>query len=471
MEALGIWLSLACLVFVAYQGYSVIVFAPIFALLAATLQGLPVMPAYTELFMGNAATYVKTFFPIFLLGAVFGKIMEDTGLAKSIAHAIIEKVGHKNAILAVVLACLVMTYGGISLFVVVFAIYPFAANIFKEADIPKRLIPGCIATGAFTITMTAIPGSPQIQNIIPTNFYGTTAYAAPVTGCVAAVIVFVACMAWLKYRYNAAKARGEGYGVHTLNEPDSVIDVTGLPHWGIAILPMVFVIAVNFFLTFYFTWNPDALKVLVKILGKSTPLMAPAVKNLIGNWSLIAALLVGVISAIVIGYKTLPKNLSIGKTINAGAIGSLLAIMNTASEVGYGNVIAALPGFKQVSDFLLGIQFGGSPLLSEAVTVNVLAGITGSASGGMSIALAAMSKDWLAMAAQVNLDPQLLHRIASLASGGMDTMPHNGAVITLLAVCGLTHKESYIDIFVTSLLITVATGFIMIIFHAITGLV
>ena len=156
MEVLGIWLSLACLMYVAYQGYSVIVFAPIFALLAAFLQGLPIMPAYTELFMGNAVTYVKSFFPVFLLGAVFGKVMEDTGLAKSIAHWIVEKVGHKNAILAVILACYVMTFGGISLFVVVFAIYPFAASIFKEAEIPKRFIPGAIAAGSFTMTMTAI---------------------------------------------------------------------------------------------------------------------------------------------------------------------------------------------------------------------------------------------------------------------------------------------------------------------------
>jgi len=178
--------------FVAYQGYSVIVFAPIFALLAGFLQGLPIMPAYTELFMGNAVTYVKSFFPVFLLGAVFGKVMEDTGLAKSIAHWIVEKIGHKNAILAVVVACYVMTFGGISLFVVVFAIYPFAASLFKEADIPKRFIPGAIAAGSFTITMTAIPGTPQIQNIIPTNFYGTNAYAAPVTGIVASLIIFCA---------------------------------------------------------------------------------------------------------------------------------------------------------------------------------------------------------------------------------------------------------------------------------------
>ena len=471
MEVMGILLSLAGLMYVAYQGFPVIVFAPVFALLAAALQGLPVLPSYTELFMGNAVTYIKAFFPVFLLGAVFGKVMEDTGLAKSIAHAIVEKVGHKNGLLAVVLACMVMTYGGISLFVVVFAIYPFAANLFKEADIPKRLIPGCIATGAFTITMTGIPGTPQIQNIIPTNFYGTTAYAAPITGIVASIIVFVAAMSWLNYRARQARARGEGYGKHTLNEPEATLDVSALPSWGISLVPMILVIAVNYFLTFYITWDPKALEVLVKILGKPTPLMAPAVKNLVGIWSLVVGLLVGVVAAVLIGYKSLPKNLSIAKTINAGAIGSLLAIMNTASEVGYGNVIASLPGFKQVSAFLLGIKFGGSPLVSEAVTVNILAGITGSASGGMSIALAAMSKPWLEWAAQVNLDPQMLHRIASLASGGMDTMPQNGAVITLLAVCGMTHKESYIDIFVTSLLITVATGFIMIAFHAVTGLV
>ncbi len=471
MEVLGIWLSLAGLMYVAYQGFPVIVFAPIFALLAASLQGLPILPSYTELFMGNAVTYIKAFFPVFLLGAVFGKVMEDTGLAKSIAHAIVEKVGHKNGLLAVVLACMVMTYGGISLFVVVFAIYPFAANLFKEADIPKRLIPGCIATGAFTITMTGIPGTPQIQNIIPTNFYGTNAYADPITGLIASVIIFATCMIWLNFRYRQAKSRGEGYGAHKLNEPETAIDVSTLPSWTISLVPMILIIVVNYVLTFYINWDPNALAGLVKILGKQTPLMAPAVKNLIGIWSLIVSLLVGVIAAIVIGYKSLPKSLTIAKSINAGAIGSLLAIMNTASEVGYGNVIAAVPGFKQVSAFLLGIKFGGSPLVSEAITVNILAGITGSASGGMSIALAAMSKDWLIWANQVGLDPQMLHRIASLASGGMDTLPHNGAVITLLAVCGLTHKDSYFDIFVTATVITVATGFVMIAIHAVTGLV
>ena len=471
MEVLGIWLSLFGLMYVAYQGFPVIVFAPIFALLAATLQGLPLMPAYTELFMGNAVTYIKAFFPVFLLGAVFGKVMEDTGLAKSIAHWIVDKVGHKNAILAVIVACYVMTFGGISLFVVVFAIYPFAANLFKEADIPKRFIPGAIAAGSFTITMTAIPGTPQIQNIIPTNFYGTNAYAAPVTGMVAAVIIFVCTVLWFNYRLRVAKARGEGYGKHTINEPDPNMDFSNLPSPILAIIPLVVVVAVNYFVTFFVTFDPNSMKNLIAILGKPTPLMAPGVKNVFGIWSLLIALVCGIGAAILIGYKSMPKGLTMAKAINAGAIGSLLAIMNTASEVGYGNVIASLPGFKSISSFLLGIKFGGSPLVSEAITVNILAGITGSASGGMSIALAAMSKDWLAWANQVGLDPQMLHRIASLACGGLDSLPHNGAVITLLAVCGLTHKESYIDIGMITVFTTVAVSFLMIAFHAITGLV
>ena len=456
--------------FVAYKGYSVIVFAPVFALIAAVMQGLPLMPAYTELFMGNAVTYVKSFFPVFLLGAVFGKVMEDTGLAKSIAHWIVEKVGHKNAILAVILACYVMTYGGISLFVVVFAIYPFAANLFKEADIPKRLIPGAIAAGSFTITMTAIPGTPQIQNIIPTNFYGTNAYAAPWTGMIAAVGIFIITVLWFNYRLKVARARGEGYGHHTLNEPEK-IDVTNLPSPLLSLVPLILVVVVNYIVTFSVNFDPKQFETLVKILGKTPPLMAPGVKNVLGNWSLIIALVIGTASAIVIGYKSMPKNVTIAKAINAGAIGSLLAIMNTASEVGYGNVIASLPGFKIIADFLLNVKVGNSPLVSEAMTVNILAGITGSASGGMSIALGAMAKPWLEWANQVGLDPQMLHRIASLACGGLDSLPHNGAVITLLAVCGMTHKESYIDIGMITVVATVAMSFVMIAFHAITGLV
>ena len=466
MEVLGIILSLALLMTFAYRGFSVILFAPVFALLAAVLQGLPVMPSYTELFMGKAVTYVKAFFPVFMLGAVFGKVMEDTGLARGIAKAIIEGLGQERAMLSVVLSCAVLTYGGVSLFVVVFAVYPFACAMFKEGGIPKRLIPGTIALGSFTFTMDAIPGTPQIQNIIPTNFFGTNLYAAPTLGIIGGVLVFFCGLYYLNHRRKAAQANGEGYGNHTTNEP--VVDPNApTPNWKIAVLPLVTVLIVNYAMTNMFTWDNNMLAPFKEMKGLA--LTAPAVKNVAGIWSLIVALVSGVALAVILGYRNLPKN-GVQKALNAGTIGSLLAIMNTASEVGYGNVIASLPGFKDIAAALLGIHIGNSPLFSEAITVTTLAGITGSASGGMSIALDLMAKDWASWAQSIGMPVEVLHRVASMASGGCDTMPHNGAVITLLAVCGLSHKESYPDIFFMTVMKTVAV-FVVIGVHLLTGLV
>lgn len=464
MEVVGIILSLFGLMFFAYRGFSVILFAPVFALLAASMSGLPLMPAYTELFMAKAVTYVKAFFPVFLLGAVFGKLMEDTGLAKGIARSIMNSLGKERAILAVVLAGCALTYGGVSLFVVVFAVYPFASALFKEASIPKRLLPASIALGAFTATMDCFPGTPQIQNLIPTNFFGTNIYAAPILGLIGGISIIGLGIMWLEHRRKQAAAAGEGYGPHTLNEP-VINDDMHLPSWQLAVLPLLTVLVVNYFMTRVFTWDPS---MLAPFIAMKLPLTAPAVKNVISIWALIIALVSGILLSVVLGYKNLGKG-SLAKSLNAGAIGSLLAIMNTASEVGYGNVIASLTGFKDISSALMGIKIGGSPLVSEAVTVNVLAGITGSASGGMSIALDLMSKDWLAWANSIGMSPEILHRVASMASGGMDTLPHNGAVITLLAVCGLTHKDSYKDIFVLTCLKTTMV-FVIIALHTMTGL-
>lgn len=448
MEVFGIALSLFLLIFFAYRGYSVILFAPVWALMAAAAQGLPVMPAYTELFMAKAVTYIKSFFPVFMLGAVFGKLMEDTGLAKSIAHTIIEKLGPRHAVLSTVLSCAILTYGGVSLFVVVFAVYPFAAALFKEANMPKRLIPACIILGAFTFTMDCLPGTPQIQNIIPTNFFGTSVYAAPLLGTISGSIIFVVGMFWLNYRVKSALVKGEGYGDHKVNEPEAQADMS-YPSWQVSVLPLLTVLVVNY-VGNTIAWNPDLLK---PFIDMKVPLMVPAVKNVVSIWSLIIGLVCGIILAIALGVKRMPPG-GLAKALNAGTIGSLLAIMNTASEVGYGNVIASLPGFKTIADAMLSIHIGNSPLVSEAITVTSIAGITGSASGGMAIALDLMAANWLAWANQIGMSPEVLHRIASMASGGLDTLPHNGAVITLLAVCGLTHKESYPDIFAMTIIKT-----------------
>lgn len=461
---IGIILSLALLMYFAYKGISVLILAPLLALFAALLssiggQGIPLMATLTEVFMKSLAGYVKAYFPIFLLGAIFGKVMDESGAARAISHTIAKKLGKDKAIIAVVLSCAILTYGGVSLFVVAFAVYPIAVALFKEADIPKRLIPGSIALGAFTFTMTALPGTPQIQNAIPMPFFGTDAYAAPILGIMSAVVMCGGGLAWLNYRARQAKNRGEGYGNHP---KDKIIefDESELPSFSIAMIPILLVLVINFILS-------RSVFVAGKYNGEYLT-QAPyntSLSSVSGTWSLIIALVISIIVAIVLNYKRFK---GIKKCVNDGAVGSLLAILNTASEVGYGNVIQTLAGFETIKIAILGIS--KNPIVSEALSVNILAGITGSASGGMSIALGALGKTYYDMAMQQGINPEVLHRIAALACGGLDTLPHNGAVITLLAICGLTHKESYLDIGMVSVIIPIA-GTIIAVILAIMGVV
>lgn len=446
IEIFAIILALGLLIFLAYRGYPVIIIAPIVTLLAVVISGGLLLPSYTETYMSNAANYIKSFFPIFLLGAIFGKVMEMTGAAAAIARTIVSSLGSKHAILAVVLACSALTYGGVSLFVVAFAVYPFAAAIFKEADIPKRLIPGAIALGAFTYTMDALPGTPQIQNIIPTNYFGTDAYAAPLVGIIGAIIIFTGGMIWLERRRRKALANGEGYGTGHKNEPEKV-DPNTLPSFWLAILPLVVVIALNFIFSrtswsAKFWYDASQLSEQYNIADPST---------VTSTWALVAALTIGIIVAMLTNARKIKTGLAAGLT--TAAMGSLLAIFNTASEVGFGNVVKTLPGFTAIQDWVFNAS--NNPLVSEAIAVNVLSGVTGSASGGLSIALEVMGAQYLQMAQTLGISPELLHRIASMASGGMDTLPHNGAVITLLAITGLTHRQSYGDIFVLTILKTI----------------
>ena len=192
--------------------------------------------------------FVKSYFPVFLLGAVFGKVIELSGFSKSIVAAVIGLVGRERAMLSIVLVGALLTYGGVSLFVVVFAVYPFAAEMFRQGGIPKRLIPGTIALGAFTFTMDSLPGTPQIQNIIPTTFFKTDTWAAPILGTIGALFILAGGMAYLEWRRRQAAAAGEGYGEGHTNEPEPVADEQ-LAHPAIAILPLVIVGLMNIVLT------------------------------------------------------------------------------------------------------------------------------------------------------------------------------------------------------------------------------
>lgn len=455
--------ALGLLMLAAYRGYSVILFAPIAALAAVLLTDpSAVAPAFTGVFMDKMVGFIKLYFPVFLLGAVFGKLIELSGFSRSIVAAAIRLLGTRQAMLVIVLVCALLTYGGVSLFVVVFAVYPFAAEMFRQSNIPKRLIPATIALGAFSFTMDALPGTPQIQNIIPTTFFNTTAWAAPWLGLIGSLFVIAVGLTYLGRQRRKAMARGEGYGTELRNEPETP-DNINLPNPLLALSPLILVGVMNLLFTH---WIPQwyGKTHTLALPGLATPVTSE-VSKLTAIWAVEAALLIGILLVLVAAFKTIRTRLAEGTKTAVG--GALLAAMNTASEYGFGAVIASLPGFLVLADALKTIP---NPLINEAITVTLLAGITGSASGGMSIALAAMSDSFIAAANAAQIPLEVLHRVAAMASGGMDTLPHNGAVITLLAVTGLTHWEAYKDVFGITLIKTLAVFVVIGVFYA-TGIV
>lgn len=469
--------ALGGLMYLAYRGVTLLILAPGLAMLAvlASLER-PLLAGYTQIFMVATGDFIVQYFPVFLLGAIFGKLMEDSGSAEVLATATIRRLGSERAMLAVVLSCAMMTYGGVSLFVVAFAVFPIAAAVFRRANLPKRLIPGTIALGAFTFTMTALPGTPAIQNAIPMPYFGTSPFAAPGLGILTALIMFALGQLWLERR---ARATSEGYGDH----PDSAPPVAtvlreraagegfdiaeipaearpaALPPLMLAALPLVTVIAMNLAFTALVIPAMDTDYLAAPEYGSTT------IDSVRGIWSIIAALVVSIILMIAVNRSRLSR---LTATLEAGAHASLLPIFNTASLVGFGSVIASLSAFALIRDSVIDIG-GDNPLISLAISVNLLAGMTGSASGGMSIALTTLGGVYLEMAQAAGISPDLMHRVTAVATGGLDALPHNGAVITLLAICGLTHREAYLDIAVVAVAVPIIALIVLITLGTLLG--
>ena len=458
MGLIGILLGLGALVWLSFRGWSVLVLAPLAGLVAALAAGEPLLAHWTQTFMGSAAGFLAQFFPLFLLGAMFGKLMDDSGSVAAIARFMTDKLGVRRAVLAVVLAGALVTYGGVSLFVAFFVLGPMAQALFRAGDIPGRLMPAAIALGTTTFTMSALPGTPAIQNAIPMPFFGTTPFAAPGLGVIASVIMLGFGLWWLARAEARARRAGEGFGDATVAADAAADDPlvrerattassfdpaeahrgrhsTESPGIFVAMLPLIVVVLANLIMSLVVLPRLDT-NFLAEARWGGIPLAAVS-----GVWSVIVALASAIIVLIALNRGRLQ---SLRQTIDAGANASVLPVLSVASLVGFGAVVAAMPAFELVREWVLSIE--GGPLVSLAVSTNILAALTGSASGGLTIALDALGSTYVLLAAELGIDPALMHRVAVMAAGTLDSLPHNGAVVTLLAVCGSTHRKSYFDI-------------------------
>ncbi|WP_394224907.1 GntP family permease [Pseudoalteromonas spongiae] len=407
LSMLGLIGGLALLIVLTLRGMNLFIAAPACALIVALTSNLAIFPSagadnFIQGYMNGFANFVSAWFFMFLLGSLFGKFMEDTGAADSVARYIVDKLGMKHAVLAIVIACAVLTYGGVSVFIVAFSVYPMALSLFKDANLPRRFIPATLAFGSVTFTMTSA-GSPEIQNWIPIKYLGTSPYAAWEVSLV--VAIFMACFGywWLKKMIGKAVANGEQFEAR---DDDPEIPERDYPHPITGLVPLLVVLALSFILH-------DSLQ----------------------QAALIVALLGGVLSIVVINFKHFHN---LAKATTEGTNGALIAIGNTAAVVGFGAIAKSSEAFTVAVDLMT--QIPGNELIGAAVAVSVIAGLTGSASGGQAIALPLVAPHYL----DAGVNPEQLHRVVSISSGALDTLPHNGYVVTTIrAICKETHQAAY----------------------------
>ena len=405
LSLIGLVGGLGLLIFLTIRGMNLFIAAPLCALIVALTSGLPVFNGdgnFVTTYMQGFTGFIASWFFMFLLGALFGKFMEDTGAADAVAKWIVDKLGFHRAVLAVVLACAILTYGGVSVFIVAFSVYPMALSLFKDADLPRRFIPATMAFGSVTFTMTSA-GSPEIQNWIPIKYFGTSPFAAWEVSFVIAVFMALFGYWWLKKMIGKAVNNGEKFETRS---SDPEIPERDYPHPMTGIVPLIVVLALSF-----------------------------SLHQALAQLALIVALGGGVLTLMTINFRHFHN---LPQAVNLGTTGALLAIGNTAAVVGFGSIAKATAAFQTTVEMMT--QIPGNELIGAAIAVSVIAGLTGSASGGQAIALPLVGPHYL----DQGVDPEELHRIVSISSGALDSLPHNGYVVTTIrAICGETHQAAY----------------------------
>ncbi|MGD7044505.1 GntP family permease [Jeotgalibacillus proteolyticus] len=410
LSMIGLVGGLILLIVLTMKGMNLLVAGPLCALVVALFSGMPLFPQlvgkgesnFLTNYMGGFSGFITSWFPMFLLGAIFGKVMEDSGAADSVSRWLVNVFGIKKAVFAIVLSCAVLTYGGVSLFVVAFSVFPMALSLFKQADLPRRFIPAALAFGSVTFTMTSA-GSPEIQNWIPIDYLNTTAYAGWEVSLLVAVFMMITGYWWLKRMISKAVGRGERFEAR---ETDPVVENRKLPNPALSAIPLIVVLLISFIF-----------------------------HNALLTSALVIALLGGIVTTYILNRKYF---INFGKAMSEGTIGALIAIGNTAAVVGFGGVAQKVPAFNVAVDAMTSIP--GSPLIGGAIAVSVIAGLTGSASGGQVIALPLLAPHYMDM----GVNPEALHRTVAISSGALDSLPHNGYVVTTIrGVCGETHKDAY----------------------------
>lgn len=414
LSMVGIIIALICLMILVYKKVNIILASIICCLITAIFSGLPLLTSLKESYMSGFAEFIINNFLIFAFSALFGKMMEVSGAASSFAKMMYNILGTKYAVFGCMIATSLLVYGGVSNFVIVFTMFPIFRSVFKKADLPHTLIPGAIYAASATFAASMLPGTPSLNNLIPMPYLDTPATAAPVVGLICSAVTIILIFLYFQYEFNKARKSGQHF-----IETGDVIEVES---------------------------NSDTKANISDGLIATIPMIALVISLNLFSLDILISMTISILIALIIYHKKLVGK--IGSSIHDGFSSAGTAVLNTSAVVGFGAVVKTTVGFQTIINALIGI--GGTPLLSLGIATTLIAGATGSGTGGLGIAMQVLADHYLSM----GLNPEIIHRVASIASIGLDSLPHNGLVVTVILACGCNHKQSYKPIFVTSVVIT-----------------
>ena len=441
---LGLLAGVTLLIYLALRGINIFIASLVCALVVALTNNMLISQTFLEFFPFGplgAFTFAGKFFLLFLCGAIFGKVMATSQAAKSIALSITRALGVRHTLLVGMIVCALLTYGGVVVFVVVFTMYPLGITLMREANLPKRLWAAATSVGAGTFTMTALPGTPSIHNVISASALGTDLFAGGWIGIFAALIMAGLGMWYVESQWKRAQARGEGVVENAQDRrmEQLIGDPNDAPVWWMALIPMVVVLGSIMLpraILGLADWSEsDSIVARVLLFSAAQPIIWPSISLILG--SLTCVLL----------FPGLRRKAA--QAFGQGADDSIMPLLNTAAVIGFGGVVTQTAGFAQFANWILNVDL--PPLLSVFASVSVVSAIVGSSSGGLQIFMQSLGPHYIEM----GVDPEILHRIAAIAAGGLDSLPHCGAVIATFMIMGITHKEAYRDIFVVTVAVPV----------------
>jgi len=425
---IGVLIAIAFLVVAIFKGLHPLIAALVSAIIAIVTNSAPLWETLIDGFGTGMSGFIKSWIIMFFLGATFGEFMSRSGFARAIAYKLVDIFGTKQGILVVTVATWILNYSGVSVFVIIFAIYPIALYVFQQSDIPRRIIPGVVNLGAGTLTMTMLPGTPALTNVIPTNYLGTDIYAAPILGIILAIVAAILGLTYLNWQVKQWKANGEHFspGANDVIEPMTEESRNTLPNFLVAFIPVIIIFAGNLLFT---------------RLGLNS------------SFAVCISLLLGILYIIFVSWNKMGNGSRL-EGLNKGATSALFAIANTAAIVGFAGAVRGLGSFQNFISLATNLEF--SPLLSAVLAMDIICAITASSSGGITIFMELLGQKFLDMGA----NPQHLHRLTAVAAGTLDSLPHAGPNATFMSVCGLTYKEGYFPVFVITCIIPLICQFL-----------